>query len=299
VWPANSAHEQSASGPELEPKGQAPNSNEAASQVQWPLHEEILKEMQKEMEALVDLHTSGEDSEEWNYNEIFESILGMHAAFSQVITKEHLASIQDRDELKKKLSEMIVQFYEAKCKSFEIETVRRAENIVTLRSIDTHWMEHIDSMSHLREQVAFSGYAQRDPKIEYQDQGFRRFQQLIATINSAIVRTLLQVDFAQFAPQVVLEEDAIDQQQMQTNREQIEGEITGNTGASRVAQQSGARPQGPVTITANPQDPMQARVIQRMQAGARQQQSMPQVGRNDPCPCGSGKKFKKCHGKDL
>ena len=93
--------------------------------------------------------------------------------------------------------------YEEKCAATDPATVNRAESVITLRSIDQHWMDHIDDMSHLREQVAFAGYAQRDPLIEYQDQGFRRFEQLLGNIQGTIVRTLLQANFADFAPRII------------------------------------------------------------------------------------------------
>src|SRR3989338_10015121 len=95
-------------------------------------------------------------------------------------------------------------------------------------------MDHIDDMSHLREQVAFAGYAQRDPLIEYQDQGFRRFQQLLTNIQSTIVRMLLQANFADFAPRVIAELEAEDEfEGAQTNEDQIEAELT-ETGVQRL-----------------------------------------------------------------
>ena len=149
-----------------------------------------------------------------------------------------------------------------------------AERVAALRAIDTHWMNHIDEMAHLREQVAFSGYAQRDPLIEYQDQAFRKFQQLLVTIDTTIVRTLLQIDFQQFAPRRILEEAEAELKNLSTNEAEIEGELS-HTGVG--AERS---------------------VRSRLSAPA-PQSSAPKVGRNDPCPCGSGKKFKKCHGKDV
>lgn len=152
------------------------------------------------------------------------------------------------------------RWYQEKCMRFPVTTVARAEQFVTLRAIDTHWMAHIDDMAHLREQVAFAGFAQRDPLIEYQDQGFRRFEQLLATIDSTIVRALLQIDFAQFVSDVQAKPDEEKEKNMKTN----EGEI-------------GMRKVG-----------LPAEALRSLGSRAK-------VGRNDPCPCGSGKKYKKCH----
>jgi len=156
--------------------------------------------------------------------------------------------------------------------------------VITLQSIDTHWMDHIDNMSHLREQVAFAGYAQRDPLIEYKDQGFRRFQELLAEVENTIVRTLLQADFTQFAPQSMEQraEETLDG--MQTNEDQIEqGLGHGVGGGNRQQKRQNTNP-----IVMNADD--QAHVA------AGQPLASDKVGRNDPCPCGSGKKYKKCHG---
>ena len=114
--------------------------------------------------------------------------------------EDKIKEITDREELRTTIKDLLLKYYETKCKEFEPVAVSQAERVVTLRSIDTHWMDHIDEMSHLREQVAFSGYAQRDPLIEYKDQGFRKFEQLLVAIDSSIVRTLLQIDFMQKSP---------------------------------------------------------------------------------------------------
>jgi preprotein translocase subunit SecA len=261
-----------------------------------PLHEEILAALRSEVVALVELYTQDIDTEKWNFNEIAENLMAYHADFGKLISRDHLAKMQDKEELKQHLEDMVVKFYEDKCAAHDIDTVARAESIVTLRSIDSHWMDHIDDMSHLREQVAFSGYAQRDPLIEYQDQGFQRFQQLIATINATIVRTLLQADLAQFAPMVLLTEDQDALRGLQTNQDQIENEL--QTG---VAQPPPQRPAArtPAFVDAEFSDDAPA-ITMRPQQPVRTapQVSTDKIGRNDPCPCGSGKKYKKCHGKN-
>ncbi|MBI3619477.1 preprotein translocase subunit SecA [Candidatus Peregrinibacteria bacterium] len=261
---------------------------------QWPLHDEILTELQSEVAALITLHASALDSEEWNFNELYESLTALHAAFGEVITREHLAKFNDAALLKERLTAMVVAFYEEKCKSCPPELVARVESIITLRSIDTHWMDHIDDMAHLREQVAFSGFAQRDPLIEYQDQGFRRFQQLLATIQATIVRTLLQADFALFAPQVILAETQ-GLQQLTTNQVQIESELLQTGVDTKIFAQPNFAEASPVVPSNGNLVAMQPHVLRAQTAAPRTHEK---VGRNDPCPCGSGKKYKKCHGKN-
>ncbi len=248
-----------------------------------PLHKDILTAIETEMHALTAVHAMNIDPSEWNLKEIIESLAALHPALTEVATEEKLRSFSSTDELTAALVKLIQAFYEAKCREEQPATIAQAERIITLRSIDTHWMDHIDDMSHLREQVAFAGYAQRDPLIEYKDQGFRRFQQLIATIDSTIVRTLLQIDFAQFAARITLEEQREELQNLQTNEDQIAAELTQTGVGSAAAAASADSPIARMPVAAPSARPM----------------AVAKVGRNDSCPCGSGKKYKKCHGKGL
>ncbi len=265
---------------------------------QGPLHQEVLAAMRREAHSVIDTHARADDPEEWDIQKIYEMIGSLHGEFQKEFTVERLKKFVDPGILKDELTVFIHRFYKEKCDGLDLSIVGRAESVVTLRSIDTHWMDHIDDMSHLREQVAFSGYAQRDPLIEYQDQGFRRFQQLIQTIDSTIVRTLLQSDFAVFAPQVMVEFDEEEREaELTTNEADIEGSLTGGGGGTTLqltpesedipyAMQmpTGKLPTPSSQLTRKP--PTQERHVQ-------------EVGRNDPCPCGSGRKFKKCHGKNM
>lgn len=245
--------------------------------------------MEREARAIVEAHATGDDSEQWNTKEIHETLAALHPDLGAQFTEDKVRSFHECDALTAAAIDALRSLYEEKCAAQEAGAVAQAEKVVTLRSIDTHWMDHIDDMAHLREQVAFAGYAQRDPLIEYQDQGFRRFQALIATIDSTIVRTLLQIDFAQFAPSQILAQAEQELAQLQTNEAQIEGEL-GQTGAGAAL----GRAQGASPLA----DPLASGI--RMQAPAKQQTiNASSIGRNDPCPCGSGKKFKKCHGKNL
>ncbi|MDD5074358.1 MAG: preprotein translocase subunit SecA [Candidatus Peribacteraceae bacterium] len=252
-----------------------------------PLHQDVLAAIAREMEGIVRVHASGDDPGEWNIKEITESVATLHPAFAEIITPEKLKNFAEPSELTEALTKTVQRFYEEKCKEDDPVTVAQAERLVTLRSIDAHWMDHIDDMAHLREQVAFAGYAQRDPLVEYKDQGFRRFHQLITTIDSTIVRTLLQVDFAEFKARVLLTQAQEDLASLQTNEDQIASGLQTGVGTAQgpKSQESGAS-----LLTPQPGDSGKP-----IPAGKPLKST--NVGRNDPCPCGSGKKYKKCHGK--
>lgn len=268
-----------------ESRGPSP---EVPSPNKWPLHDEILQSIANDIAALVSLHTQDSDSEQWNLNEIAEGMSAMHFDFAQQISKEHLSKVSDREELTAKLQDIAKKFYEEKCQFFDADAVARAESIITLRAIDTHWMDHIDDMSHLREQVAFSGLAQRDPVIEYQDQGFQRFAALINTIQTTIVRNCMQADFAQFSRQALQVLQSPETQNLVTNQDQIEGNLAETSVRSALSRQV------PIPRDGDNEDILG--IPTRGPAG--QERHVDKVGRNDPCPCGSGKKFKKCHGLD-
>jgi len=249
-----------------------------------PLHEDALKALRAEAAAIVGLHSSGDNAELWDTKEMSETVATLHPVLSQKFTPEAFAAYPDRETAITDLGEFLVKFYETKCEEEDDFVVAQAERVITLQSIDTYWMDHIDNMSHLREQVAFSGYAQRDPLIEYKDQGFRRFQELLAEIENSIVRTLLQADFKQFAPQTMMAqaEEAMDG--LQTNEDQIEQGLGHGVGGSN--RQQKRQSTNPIVMNADDQTHI----------ASGQPLSSDKVGRNDPCPCGSGKKYKKCHG---
>ena len=153
----------------------------------------------------------------------------------------------DADSLIETIYEHVVEEYEAKIEKFPDELKNEFEKAISLRVIDTHWMEHINSMSILREGIYLRQYAQENPLQAYTAEGYEMFDNLLATIDMDISRYLLNAEIRQ-----------------NTEREQvIKG--TPNEDKSKVKKQT------PIRVK--------------------------KVGRNEPCPCGSGKKYKNCHGK--
>ncbi|MEQ1849499.1 MAG: preprotein translocase subunit SecA [Candidatus Peribacteraceae bacterium] len=226
--------------------------------------------MKRDIAVLVQTHCADIDPEMWDMTELRAGLSTLHPDLARAASDTDLKTMTSTEEIESHLTTLVLSLYQRKLSEVPPEAAARAEQILTLQSIDSHWMDHIDEMAHLREQVAFSGFAQRDPLIEYQDQGFRLFQKLLANIATTTVRALLQVNFRQFiARQIVAEEP----ENLQTNAAEIEGalEQLGAGDEVRAMQKKKAQQAGGV-------------------------RSFSQAGRNDPCPCGSGKKYKKCHG---
>jgi preprotein translocase subunit SecA len=244
--------------------------------------------MKAEARAIISVHARSDDPEEWDTKVMAEEIRTLHEPLGVILSEEKIRSFQEREALEKEIEGIITRTYEEKCKNADPTSVGRAESVITLRAIDLHWMDHIDDMAHLREQVAFSGYAQRDPLIEYQDQGFRRFQGLIARIDSTIVRMLLQAEFKDFSHPVIIMGEEDELPGLQTNESEIEGALleTGVSRGSLIEATDGQSAKRKAQNANNSQRPI-----------SNVHTSEQKVGRNDPCPCGSGKKYKKCHGK--
>ncbi len=255
------------------------------------LHEEILAYIENEISNITTVHASAKDPEDWDLGEVNKLLAALYPLLGAKATVSELAAHKKTDDLRDHLVKLATSLYEEKCKEHDPEIVEQAERIVTLRSIDTYWMEHIDTMAHLREQVAFSGYAQRDPLIEYKDRGFQSFEQLIVQVESSIVHSLFQIDFRQFAPQAFMERARAEQEGMQTNIEDIEDELT-ETGAGSALRGSAVRSDSIQKISAGQGLPTFAPPLRSGATVGKKK-----IGRNEPCPCGSGKKFKKCHGR--
>ncbi|MEJ0021054.1 MAG: preprotein translocase subunit SecA [Candidatus Doudnabacteria bacterium] len=186
-----------------------------------PLSEDILGMIEKEITNVVNFALAQEDV---NLEELHKEISGFLPLQQTDIIDSH-----DAIELVNHFVEIAEREYKAKEQKVGREVLNNMEKLVYLRSIDTLWQEHLDTVEHLRDSVRLRGYGQRDPLQEFKNEGYQIFQRLLEEINKQIVFTIFRIDVV----------------------------------------------------------PQQAPVI-------RLDPSQKEIGRNDPCPCGSGKKWKKC-----
>ncbi|HSW36582.1 MAG TPA: preprotein translocase subunit SecA [Candidatus Limnocylindrales bacterium] len=180
--------------------------------------------------------------------------------------KIELSSIIDQEgaELRHMLLEEALAFYDTREQDLTPETMRELERVVLLRTVDRHWMYFIDVLHHLRHEIHLQAYGQRDPLVEYRLQSADMFEDMVRQIQVDVVRAVYQARVAA-APQ----------------RRAVAGNTTGlRTGANVVGggSASGATSRASSGAASQKQQPLTVR----------------KVGRNDPCPCGSGKKNKKC-----
>jgi preprotein translocase subunit SecA len=229
--------------------------------------------------SIVHNHTDARTPIEWDYAKIAEGLNAIHKDEKAPMAAEILESIKDQDELIKKAQEYLLAAYKEREESLpETKMMRAIEKAVFLRTNDALWMEHIDEMSRLREVVAFSGYAQKDPLTEYKTMAFTMFNELVFMINTNTVNTLFKMNFQKVFPNEMLQKAEV--KNVNTNENQIESVLSGEK--QRGQGESGGNPVV-IKVGGNATPKTQPQKVQK-------------VGRNDPCPCGSGKKYKKCHG---
>ena len=146
------------------------------------------------------------------------------------------------------LDKKVIDEYEAKISELPEEIINDFEKVITLRVVDTHWMEHINTMDHLKEGIGLRSYAQANPLVAYTKEGFDLFDEMLSKINKETTIYLLKAQI-----------------QQNLERKQVEkptGDNSGEKSTTRKPRKVGKK-----------------------------------VGRNEPCPCGSGRKYKQCHGK--
>ncbi len=194
--------------------------------------------------------------------EIFETVSALHRDPKTPLARETLEGL-DQEAMIETVKNYLLEEYLEKEKALPTpDIMRKAERAVSLRTLDMLWMRHIDELKDLRDAVSLSGYGQRNPLIEYQNKAFELFEELIQKIDENTIRSLFHV---KINVQIVKKpEPAAETSNPVGPTQTNEKEIVENTEESFATAKKG-------TIDMN------------------------DIGRNDPCPCGSGQKFKKCH----
>ena len=175
----------------------------------------------------------------------------------------------DNDDIEERIQNASDEYMAEKGASFGPEAMRQIEKQVLLQTIDTKWREHLLTLEHLRSVVGFRGYAQRDPLNEYKTEAFQLFEGLLDSLRTEVTKTLARIQPLSKEQQEML------LKQMQAQREALDAPV-------QKAQEEAESPAAtPLVAGFDENDPS----------------TWGDPGRNDPCPCGSGEKFKHCHGR--
>ncbi len=188
----------------------------------------------------------------------------------------------DAEALEEALSEYLVKTYRAKEETIGADAMRQLESQVMLRIIDVRWMNHLQAMDYLKTGIGLRAFGQRDPLVEYKEEAHRAFAELTTSMYEDFLRTLLRLRIA--AP---VEQEEASPLDGKVSYSSPEAALSENTISNRRAQP--AARQGQPKPAPAPEKPKTYRKDEDEDPYAN-------VGRNDLCPCGSGKKFKKCHG---
>jgi preprotein translocase subunit SecA len=173
------------------------------------------------------------------------------------------------DDIQDKVVAAADALFDSKLQAVGAEQFTPFVRMVLLQSIDSHWREHLAALDYLRQGIHLRGYAQKNPKQEYKREAFELFSQLLDVVKMEVTRLLMTVRIQS-------------QEQVAQAAEEIEAR------ASQV---------GNVTYTHPNEDGSVSTEADRALAASAAVASLPKVGRNEPCPCGSGRKYKNCHGK--
>ncbi len=238
------------------------------------IKEEILGILGDEVDAIVGAHTAIEDEDQWNMEEIAEEIgaiagemKDLHRNLLEIKnSKDFSDSVSKRSKISNFVFDLIKEKYAEKENEFGKEAMRQIEKGVYLRTMDSFWMDHLEQLDYLRGSIGLRGYGQRDPLIEYKKEAFNLFQGLLGSINHTVSTALFKIQAVRAPKENLLQKENLKYQGGE-DRGQFENNQT-----------------------------MEGK------AGEKKNFSAPivnknEVGRNDPCPCGSGKKYKKCCGK--
>jgi len=246
-------------------------------------------ELEGVIERLVDEYTPGDDLEDWD-------LAGLEAQLRQIWPVGiEVGSMSpetvEREKLKDALDDDSMRAYDDREQALGEELMRYLERSILLQVIDSRWREHLYDMDYLREGIHLRGFAQIDPLVAYKNEGFGMFEELMNSI------------WEEFSKLVFNAQIEIDPSQVQ------EGAFAGNGGGLTALDYSGGTPDAQpsalqevaagVSITegtAGPNGGNGAPAPEMMIETVVKDEREKEIGRNDPCWCGSGKKFKKCHG---
>jgi len=204
-------------------------------------------------------HTNSEDKGIWNTEEICEVVNTIfplphdaHGKFLEIV-KSRTSLDRIREQIISYLINLAQKAYEEKEKEIGSNLTRQIEKVALLRTIDTLWIDHLDAMDRVREGIGLRGYGQRDPLVEYKNEGYKMFQNLLASMQNNVVYSFYKIG-------IVKKESPMKNKNIQMQ------------GAAKTSSEDSSKEASVLSV------PVRKK----------------KIGRNAPCPCGSGKKYKYC-----
>ncbi|MDD5197773.1 MAG: preprotein translocase subunit SecA [Candidatus Gracilibacteria bacterium] len=250
---------------------------------QGDIHEDIIAMVRDQAGAFVEGILYSDDKYEWDFDHLVAETNVF--AGKEVLRTEHITDTEDKEAIKEMIANKFVANIEAIRASGKTEDFADFERKLTLQSIDELWMQHIDAMAHLREEVAFEGYAQKNPLIVYKERAFDKFVALLSEVGFKVTKGLLTASPHQQIERIELDEKTL-QALLATPESELKNLNINNLLSDAMAEKFGTQGKEQEGVR-----------VYRADAKKELSSEYKNVGRNDLCPCGSGKKFKQCHGR--
>ncbi len=262
------------------------------------LHETVLKMLSDTIDTSIAHYLPEGPKENWNY----PSLVEYYKDWIITDTEKYKLDLDDLEEMEAdEIGQMIkddaLAIFAENEKIVPPETIREMERVYLLKSVDTHWMDHIDAMDQLKAGIRLRSYGQHDPVVEYRLEGFDMFDEMIENIREDTVKMMLIMpkrvhEIQKRQEAIEAARKAAEQQAAAAREAQLEQE----------AEKAPEKPQ-PTAVQMALKREQVAKPTQTSGDGTdtanKTVRKGKKVGRNDPCPCGSGKKYKKCCGRDL
>jgi preprotein translocase subunit SecA len=239
----------------------------------------------------------------WDWHGLETDIL---TQFGVKIRQDELMEL-DRRQMEEEIREQLVKRYQEKEDAIGKELMRATESMIMLNVIDNQWKDHLLSMDHLKEGIGLRGYGQKDPLIEYKKESYVLFQDMMDRIEDESIRYLFFMQRAEAAPAEETPQNVPYPELWAPDPEEEDGgesavAVSASSPASSVSGVSKAAQNSVMDLTRSIERKKQRELDQLQFVGGESSTKKQPVlaqnkaGRNDPCPCGSGKKYKKCHG---
>jgi preprotein translocase subunit SecA len=220
------------------------------------MHERVLEMIGEEVAALIDMHLPPEEEDLWDLDALLRAARSMNPLLPEDLTAASLSG-KSRDEIEDHLIELVEAAYQEREEAIGTDNMRYVERRMMLGAIDRQWVDYLTAMDELRQTINLQAYAQRDPLVEFKRHSFDMFEELKDNITHDIVYQILP---STFQYEDYLRRIREEQERRLAAAQRADSGSAGTTRATRTV---------------------------------RKEVKMP--GRNDPCPCGSGRKFKQCH----
>jgi preprotein translocase subunit SecA len=246
------------------------------------------------LERLVEEYTAGEFVEDWDIEGLMRRIEEIYVPSEELLGLDHHSI--DREDLTARLQEETLAQYDRREAELGDELMRNIERYLLLEIIDQRWQEHLYDMDYLQQGIGLRGLAQLDPLVAYKNEAFELFRELMNSVWADFARLIFHV-------QVTIHDEngqPVGPAPAPPQRHRPNPASSSATGGARVSYSGGAQSQGSAVAMAAAAggaaaiDDEPAEAIEPVQQ--RRLDDSEQIGRNDPCWCGSGKKYKKCHG---